>query len=181
MTTKDSYLSHIKHDQAHMVDVSHKLATERFAQAQAYVHIPASLGEHLADCSWVSSKGPVFHTAIIAGTMAAKNTANLIPMCHTLSISSVEIGINLVNNRLIKILAGVKTRGQTGVEMEALSAASVAALTIYDMCKSYSSNLVIGDIRLVQKTGGKRDYSWTGARGRAKLANERGQSSSSSE
>ena len=152
-----------------MVDVAHKVETERFARAQAYVHIPASLGEHLRDSNWVSSKGPVFHTAIIAGTMAAKNTAALIPFCHSLNISGVEITISLINNKLIEIFASVKTRAQTGVEMEALSAASVAALTIYDMCKSYSNNLVIGDIRLVKKTGGKCDYSWTGARGGPKL------------
>jgi len=162
-----------------MVDVSLKKITRRYARAQAYVHIPEDLGEKLADSTWASAKGPVFHTAIIAGTMAAKNTAALIPLCHSLTISSVEVTISLMNNMLIKILARVKTCAQTGVEMEALSAVSVAALTIYDMCKSYSNNLVIGDIRLVEKTGGKRDYSWTGARGGAELTDERSQGSPS--
>ena len=162
-----------------MVDVTHKEKTNRLARAQAYVHIPESLGEKLVDSNYISAKGPVFHTAIIAGTMAAKNTSALIPLCHSLNISSVEITISLINNRLIKINSCVKTCGQTGVEMEALSAASVAALTIYDMCKSYSNNLVIGDIRLVEKTGGKRDYSWTSACGGAELTDERSQSPSS--
>lgn len=178
--TNNLNLSHVKKNQCHMVDVTDKKNTERFASAQAYIEIPAELGDLLGDINWVSPKGPVFHTAIIAGTLAAKNTSSLIPLCHSLNISSVEIKINLINNKLIKISAGIKTTGKTGVEMEALCAASVAALTIYDMCKSYSNELVISNIRLVKKTGGKRDYSWIGARGRSELAHETSESSSSS-
>jgi cyclic pyranopterin phosphate synthase len=167
--------SHLGSDNKHlgMVDVGHKAASARTATAQALIFIPESLGLLLADKDWQSPKGPVFHTAVIAGTMAAKNTAMLVPLCHNLNISSIKISINLLSNTCVKIISHAQIWAKTGVEMEALVGASVAALTIYDMCKAVSHELVIGETRLVSKTGGKRDYFWTGAGGRQELANER--------
>lgn len=156
-----------------MIDINEKKITERIAHAQVYVSIPSALGSLLKNDNFSSPKGPVFHTAIIAGTLAAKNTSQLIPFCHNLALSSIKIIINLETQSLIKISCHTKTQGQTGVEMEALTGASVAALAIYDMCKSYSTEIEISNLRLVQKSGGKRDYQWSGARGGPKFPDER--------
>jgi cyclic pyranopterin phosphate synthase len=112
----------------------------------------------VSDDDITTKKGPVFATAIIAGVMAAKKTHELIPFCHPLGLDSCKISIEVVGDRAI-IDCRCKVHHKTGVEMEALTGASVAALTIYDMLKALSHDLVIRDTRLMAKTGGKRDFS----------------------
>lgn len=140
-----------------MVDVSDKMITKRVAKAQSIVEAPRELLDLLNNNEIFTKKGPVFHTAIIAGTMAAKRTADLIPFCHPLPMDSCKIDIK-VEGDTIKIVAEVTVTAKTGVEMEALTAASVAALTIYDMCKAVTQGMVIKETRLISKTGGKKDY-----------------------
>mgnify|MGYP000906970777 FL=1 len=111
-----------------------------------------------AEAGWSSKKGPILDTAIIAGTMAAKKTSELIPFCHPLNLKSVKIKIEPADSARLRIEAKVKVLDQTGVEMEALTAASGAALTIYDMCKAVSKDITIESTRLVVKTGGKSDF-----------------------
>ncbi len=141
-----------------MVDVSPKPATGRTAVAECYVVLGEAIMTALAETGWASTKGPILDTAIIAGTMAAKKTAELIPFCHSLNLKSVKIRIEPFDAAQLRIEASVKVLDQTGVEMEALTAASVAALTIYDMCKSASKSILIKETRLIEKTGGKSDY-----------------------
>jgi cyclic pyranopterin phosphate synthase len=114
---------------------------------------------HFKTQSGNTKKGPVFQTAIIAGIQAVKKTAELIPMCHTLLISGTDITIDLLDDQQIVITCNVSVEGKTGVEMEALTGASVTALTVYDMCKSISKEMVIKEVKLIEKTGGKTDYS----------------------
>ncbi len=140
-----------------MVDVSGKDATRRTASAEARVHLPAPVAAALRENGMRSAKGPVFDTAIVAGVMAAKRTHELIPFCHPLSIESCRVLIELEADTAV-IRCTVAVHHKTGVEMEALTGASVAALTIYDMCKALSHGIVIGDLRLIAKDGGKRDY-----------------------
>lgn len=140
-----------------MVDVSGKQVTERSATAQATVQFPAAVFKQLAKNNFLSSKGSIFNTAVIAGTMAAKRTSDLIPLCHPLSLTQVNIEIEKGRDVLL-INATIKCEGKTGVEMEALTAASVAALTVYDMCKALSHDIIISQTRLVQKKGGKSDF-----------------------
>lgn len=137
-----------------MVDVTDKDATLRTAVAQATISMnPETLHKIITQAV---KKGNVFETARIAGIMAAKKTAELIPMCHPLNITHVSIDfVPNDNNNSIHIEAAVRLVGQTGVEMEALTAVSVAALTIYDMCKSHDREMVVTNIQLVEKTGGK--------------------------
>lgn len=142
-----------------MVDVSAKAATARTAVAESFVHLGPAILAAFSEAGWSCKKGPIIDTAIIAGTMAAKKTSDLIPFCHPLNLKSVKIEITPVDDARLRIEARVKVLDQTGVEMEALTAASVAALTIYDMCKSASKEIVIEATRLVEKTGGKSDYS----------------------
>jgi cyclic pyranopterin phosphate synthase len=139
-----------------MVDVSDKSVTKRTATAQARVHFPADVAAALRSVQFNTPKGPVFQTAIIAGTMAAKRTHELIPFCHPLGIESCKLAIDLDGDDAV-ILCTVSVHHKTGVEMEALTGASVAALTIYDMCKALSHDIVILDTRLVEKRGGKSD------------------------
>lgn len=141
-----------------MVDVSEKAVTERTAIAESYVHLGAEIMQSFENACWGSKKGPILETAIIAGTMAAKKTSELIPFCHPLNLKSVKIEITPIDEARLRIEARVKVLDQTGVEMEALTAASVASLTIYDMCKSASKDIVIETTSLVEKTGGKSDY-----------------------
>ncbi|MBL6828589.1 MAG: cyclic pyranopterin monophosphate synthase MoaC [Puniceicoccaceae bacterium] len=141
-----------------MVDVSEKSVTERIAIAESFVYLGTEIMSAFAEAGWSSKKGPILDTAIIAGTMAAKKTSELIPFCHPLNLKSVKINIEPVDEARLRIIARVKVLDQTGVEMEALTAASVAALTIYDMCKAVSKDIVIKSTRLVEKTGGKPDY-----------------------
>ncbi len=137
---------------ARMVDVSPKAATAREAQAEARVTmLPATLDLILSNNA---PKGDVISTARIAGIMAAKRTSDLIPLCHPLALSKVEIAIGARPPDQVLITATAKVIGPTGVEMEALCAASVAALTIYDMLKAVDRAMVIGDIRLIAKSGG---------------------------
>jgi cyclic pyranopterin monophosphate synthase len=140
-----------------MVDVSGKDATRRMATAEAHVHFPAAVAAALRENGLRSAKGPVFDTAIVAGVMAAKRTHELIPFCHPLAIESCKILIELEADTAV-IRCTVAVHHKTGVEMEALTGASIAALTIYDMCKALSHGIVIGELRLVAKDGGKRDF-----------------------
>ncbi|MEN8662804.1 MAG: cyclic pyranopterin monophosphate synthase MoaC [Lentimonas sp.] len=141
-----------------MVDVSQKSATERTAVAEGFVYLGTEIMAAFKEAGWSSKKGPILDTAIIAGTMAAKKTSELIPFCHPLNLKSVKIDIAPVDEARLRIEVCVKVVDQTGVEMEALTAVSGAALTIYDMCKAVSKDIVIESTRLVEKTGGKSDY-----------------------
>ena len=146
-------LTHIDETgRARMVDVSNKAATTREAVAEGFVRMsPATLALAVAG---EGRKGDVRAVAEIAGVMAAKRTSDLIPMCHPLAIAKVEVRVELGEGGLV-VTARVKTTGQTGVEMEALTAVSVACLTLYDMLKAAEKGMVIEGVRLVSKTGGK--------------------------
>jgi cyclic pyranopterin phosphate synthase len=139
-----------------MVDVSDKVVTKRTATAQARVRFPAEVAEALRSQQFNTPKGPVFQTAIIAGTMAAKRTHDLIPFCHPLGIEKCSVLIEMDGDDAV-VRCTVSVHHKTGVEMEALTGASVAALTIYDMCKALSHDIVIAETRLVEKRGGKSD------------------------
>ncbi len=140
-----------------MVDISDKKVTLRIATASARVQLPKEVKKTFSDGELITKKGPVIDTAIVAGTMAAKKTHELIPFCHPLSLDSCKIEINTNQAGDLIINCKVSIEHKTGVEMEALTGASVAALTIYDMCKSLSHEIVITDVALEQKSGGKRD------------------------
>jgi cyclic pyranopterin phosphate synthase len=140
-----------------MVDVSEKIATKRSATAEARVKFPAAVASALRDNGLRSPKGPVFDTAIIAGVLGAKRTHELIPFCHPLGIENCRITIDLEGDNAI-IRCTVTVHHKTGVEMEALTGASVAALTVYDMCKALSHGIVIDGVRLLSKEGGKSSY-----------------------
>jgi cyclic pyranopterin monophosphate synthase len=143
-----------------MVDVSDKPATKRTATAEACVHFPADVAAALRANGLRSAKGPVFDTAIVAGVMGAKRTHELIPFCHPLGIENCKIVIDMRGDAAV-IHCTVTVHHKTGVEMEALTGASIAALTVYDMCKALSHGIVIGDVRLLSKDGGKRSYAAT--------------------
>jgi len=140
-----------------MVDVADKEVTERTAHASARIYLPPQVREAIEGEDIQTKKGPVFQTAIIAGTMAAKRTHELIPFCHTLGLESCKLTIVLDGEDAV-IDCRVRVHHKTGVEMEALTGASVAALTVYDMCKALSHDMVVRDVRLISKTGGKSDY-----------------------
>ena len=140
-----------------MVDVGDKVVTKRTATAQTRVQFPANVAAALREQDFSTKKGPVFHTAIIAGVMAAKRTHELIPFCHPLGIENCKITIDMHGDDAL-ILCTVSVHHKTGVEMEALTGASVAALTIYDMCKALSHDIVIAATQLVEKRGGKSDF-----------------------
>jgi cyclic pyranopterin monophosphate synthase len=140
-----------------MVDVSEKAATKRTATAEARVHFPAEVAAALRANGLRSAKGPVFDTAVVAGVLGAKRTHELIPFCHPLGLENCQIAIELEGDSAV-IRCTVTVHHKTGVEMEALTGASVAALTVYDMCKALSHGIVIGDVRLLAKDGGKRTY-----------------------
>lgn len=152
-------LSHLdEKNQPTMVDVSEKAITSREAQAQGRVYLPDELWQLIDNQEINTKKGPVFQTAVIAGTMAVKRTADLIPFCHPLLLDSCKIEIYTADNQEVIINCRVKVQGKTGVEMEALTGVSVAALTIYDMGKALSHDIVIKEIKLVAKSGGKSDF-----------------------
>jgi cyclic pyranopterin phosphate synthase len=140
-----------------MVDVSEKKVTTRTAKAQALVQVGPEILQHLQGDELITKKGPVFQTAIIAGVMGAKQTASLIPFCHPLGLEDCQVHIAVKNNKIV-IDSVVTITAKTGVEMEALTAVTVAALTVYDMCKALSHNMVIEEIKLMAKTGGKKDF-----------------------
>ena len=158
MKKDEQILSHLNAEgNPQMVDVSSKVATARIATAEAIVSFPEDVFKQLLQNNFLSSKGSIFHTAIIAGTMGAKRTADLIPLCHPLQLSTINIDVETGDN-LLKITATVKCEGKTGVEMEALMAASISALTVYDMCKALSHDIVIAQTKLIVKKGGKSDF-----------------------
>ena len=139
-----------------MVDVGRKAITARSAEAQVTVRFPIAVADALRAGGMRAKKGPVIDTAIIAGTLAAKRTHELIPFCHPLAIERCDISIDFASANELVVRAVVAVTHKTGVEMEALTAASVAALTIYDMCKALSHEIVIDGLHLVAKSGGKR-------------------------
>lgn len=153
-------LTHINdRGQPTMVDVSKKSVTTRTAVAESLVFLPDGIIAQLSQGQeLVSPKGPVFQTAIVAGIMAVKKTSELIPMCHPLPIEKCDIKLEINGPTEVRISCLVRTTHKTGVEMEALTGASVAALTLYDMCKALSHAIEIKCTRLVAKTGGKSDY-----------------------
>lgn len=140
-----------------MVDISGKDVTERSAHAQARLVFPSEMARTLSDVGFMTAKGAVLTVAQIAGVMGVKSTSQLIPLCHPLSLSGCRVDITIEGDEAV-IDCRVSCKGRTGVEMEALTGASVAALTIYDMCKAMSHDMVIREIRLMGKAGGKRDF-----------------------
>ncbi len=158
---QDAKLSHVTDDgKASMVDVGAKEPTRRTALAEAWVNVGPQIAE-LLRTSGAVAKGNVLETARVAGILAAKRTAELIPMCHPLGLDVVEIDAELDGDS-VRIVARAVCTGKTGVEMEAMTAVSVASLTVYDMVKSASKGVTIGPIKLLEKTGGKSG-SWTAA------------------
>src|ERR1700722_12220453 len=143
-----------------MVDVGAKAVTHRIAEAEARVRVPPAVARALRRSGHRTKKGPVFDTAIVAGVMAAKRTSELIPFCHPLALEQCQIDIGFASGaagaNVIVVHCRVEVRHKTGVEMEALTGATIAALTIYDMCKSLSHNIRITSVRLLSKSGGKR-------------------------
>jgi cyclic pyranopterin monophosphate synthase len=140
-----------------MVNVADKNSTRRIAKAQAIINVGREIIDQIQDNELITKKGPVFQTAIIAGVMGAKKTAELIPFCHPLGLEDCQVHIHVVDSKIIVDTEAVIT-GKTGVEMEALTAATVAALTVYDMCKALSHNIIIEEVKLMEKTGGKKDF-----------------------
>jgi cyclic pyranopterin monophosphate synthase len=154
--------SHLDRDgKVTMVDVGAKNVTRRSATARTVVYLPPEVLEKLVGEELQSKKGPVFQTAIIAGIMAAKKTGELIPLCHPLGLDNCNIHIALNEQKEVIIECTATITAKTGVEMEALTGASVAALTIYDMCKALSHEMVIRETKLIEKTGGKHDFKRT--------------------
>lgn len=155
---KNTKLSHIDTSGfPSQVNVSAKETTQRTARAQAIVYVGKEILAHIREQDLKTKKGPVFQTAILAGIMGAKRTADLIPLCHPLALENCKVDIEARAEDIV-ITTRATVSGKTGVEMEALTAASVAALTIYDMCKALSHHIVIKEIRLIEKTGGKNDF-----------------------
>jgi cyclic pyranopterin phosphate synthase len=154
-------LSHVDaKDRPTMVDVGDKRVTERHAVARAVVRFPMALQAELdAGGELHTKKGPVIDTAIIAGVMAAKKTHELIPFCHQLPLENCKFEFDWPNESTLEIRCSVRATHKTGVEMEALTGASVAALAVYDMCKALSHEIEITDICLLAKCGGKADFS----------------------
>jgi cyclic pyranopterin phosphate synthase len=140
-----------------MVDVSGKTVNQREAHARSIVRLPQAVMSHIDGDEIASKKGPVFATAIIAGVMAAKKTHELIPFCHPLGLDSCKLTIEIDGDNAV-VDCRCKVAHKTGVEMEALTGASVAALTIYDMLKALSHDIVISETKLMSKTGGKQDF-----------------------
>jgi cyclic pyranopterin monophosphate synthase len=142
-----------------MVNVGDKAVTKRTAHARAVITLPPELHALLRDGEIATKKGPLFQTAILAGVMGAKKTSELIPLCHPLPLDDCQIEIESAGGRgEVVIHCRVQTHAKTGVEMEALTGATIAALTVYDMAKAVSHDIVIRDVKLVEKTGGKSDF-----------------------
>ncbi len=141
-----------------MVDVTAKQPTLRVASAEARLRFPRDAFARLRAAGFETAKGPVFATAIVAGTFAAKRTHELIPFCHPLGLERCDIAIEADGDDLLVVRCTAAVHHRTGVEMEALTGAAVAALTVYDMCKSLSHDIVIEATRLVSKSGGKSDF-----------------------
>ncbi len=159
MADEANRLSHVGADGAPaMVDVSRKPPSLRVARAAAVVRFPRAAFEALSASGFSTAKGPVIHTAVVAGTLAAKRTHELIPFCHPLGLERCDIAIAPQGRDALAVECTTAVHHRTGVEMEALTGASVAALTIYDMCKSLSHGIVIESLRLLEKSGGKSDF-----------------------
>lgn len=141
-----------------MVDVGQKQATFRVAKARSIVVVGEEILARLQGDELQTAKGPVFQTAIIAGVMAAKRTGELIPLCHPLGLENCQVEVYVNEMHEIEIICTASLTGKTGIEMEALTGASVAALTIYDMCKAMSHDIIIKETRLIEKKGGKSDF-----------------------
>ncbi|MEL6866164.1 MAG: cyclic pyranopterin monophosphate synthase MoaC [Bacteroidota bacterium] len=141
-----------------MVDVGEKTPTRRMAKAQSIVVLGPEIMDRIEKEELHTKKGPVFQTAIIAGLMAAKKTGELIPLCHPLALDKCHVDIHINEDREVVIECTTKITAKTGVEMEALTGASIAALTIYDMCKAFSHDILIKETKLLEKTGGKKDF-----------------------
>ena len=141
-----------------MVDVTDKKVTARTAVARATMVLTDEIMAAFTQNDIQTKKGPVFQTAILAGIMGAKKTSDLIPLCHPLGLDKCQVEININEANEIVIDCTAKITSKTGVEMEALTGASIAALTIYDMCKGFSHDIIIKEIKLLKKTGGKSDY-----------------------
>jgi len=149
--------SHIdKKGNAQMVDITEKNKTSRQATAKGLVKMKKETLIQIKNEKM--KKGPVLDTARIAAIMSVKNTSNLIPMCHPISIGGIDVNFNYLDDQTIEIVVVVKTYDKTGVEMVALNGVSTAALTIYDMCKAVDKDMVIGDIKLIEKSGGKSGH-----------------------
>ncbi len=140
-----------------MVNVSDKKITKRTAIAKATMFLGEEIISHFTNDELITKKGHVFQTAIIAGIQGVKKTSELIPMCHPLLINGVDVDINIIDTEHIEVFCKVTIEGKTGVEMEALTGTNIACLTIYDMCKSISQKMVIKEVKLIEKTGGKSD------------------------
>lgn len=152
-------LTHISQDnRPQMVDVSDKTVTTREAIAGGTVWIGKEIMQELKSGDIQSKKGPVFTTAIIAATMAVKKAHELIPFCHPLMLEKINVEIKAFDDERLNIICQVSCTGKTGVEMEALTGVHVAALTIHDMCKAMSPEITVENIRLLKKTGGKKDF-----------------------
>lgn len=142
-----------------MVDVGDKQATARVATARAILDLPPAVAELLDEGEISSTKGPVFSTAILAGIQAAKKTPDLIPLCHVVPLDEVSVKITpSEDGRELVVDCRAKATHKTGVEMEALTGATMAALTIYDMTKALSRDIVVREVRLMEKSGGKEDF-----------------------
>jgi cyclic pyranopterin phosphate synthase len=152
-------LSHLdEQGNPNMVDVGNKKETERTASASCVVTFPPEVASELAGAGMRTRKGSIVQTAVLAGIMGAKKTSELIPLCHPLPLNDCKINMTFEGKAQLVIRSIVKTTGKTGVEMEALTAVSVAALTVYDMVKGLSHDIRLGPIQLESKSGGKRDY-----------------------
>ena len=162
-----SRLTHLDaRDRPTMVDVGGKQVTERIAVAEARVWLPREVARALRAAGHRTRKGPVFDTAIVAGVQAAKRTHELIPFCHPLGLENCQLRIEHRRAEEIVVRCEVSVHHRTGVEMEALTGAAVAALTIYDMCKALSHDIEIGSVRLLAKSGGRRRFVRRGAEAR---------------
>ena len=144
-----------------MVNVGEKQVSKRTARARSIVVMDEEIIERLEADGFNNKKGPVFQTAILAGVMAAKKTSDLIPLCHPLGLDNCQIIVEVNDKKEIVIDCVASLHAKTGVEMEALTGATIAALTIYDMCKAFSHNIIIKEIKLMEKTGGKKDFKRT--------------------
>jgi cyclic pyranopterin monophosphate synthase len=152
-------LTHVdRRNRPTMVDVGAKRSTRRTAVAEAQISIPPAVAAALRASGHRTKKGPVFDTAIVAGVMAAKRTHELVPFCHPLPLDVCRVEIEPQEKGTIRVRCSVSVHHRTGVEMEALTGATVAALTVYDMCKALSHEIEITNVRLLEKTGGKQDY-----------------------
>lgn len=150
-----------------MVDVGGKEVTQRVAVAEALIRLPAAVARALRASGHRTRKGPVFDTAILAGVMAAKRTHELIPFCHPLPLENCQVEIEQRRAGALVVRCRVSVHHRTGVEMEALTGATVAALTVYDMCKALSHDIEIKSVRLLSKSGGRRPFARTRAKPRA--------------